>query len=123
MARPARDGVSPPATPLRHEVFIGLQETLIPTKEVARLDAAALEDHSLFRTLRERHGLIPTDSDVEVTAEAADERTATAVDIDVGTSVLRSTSVTYLEGGRPLERTVGWFIGTRYSYRIRQGQT
>jgi GntR family transcriptional regulator len=104
-----------------NEVLIGLQETLIPTKDVPGLDAAALEDQSLFRTLRERHGLIPTDSDVEIKAEAADERTATALDIDVGTSVLRSTSVTYLEGGRPLERTVGWFIGTRYSYRIRQG--
>jgi GntR family transcriptional regulator len=104
-----------------NEVVIGVQETLIPTKDVPGLDASALEGQSLFRTLRERHGLIPTDSDLDITAEAADERTAAALDIDVGTSVLRSTSVTYLEGGRPLERTIGWFIGTRYSYRIRQG--
>ena len=68
-------------------------------------------------------GLIPTDSVVDITAEAADERTAKALDIDAGTSVLRSTSITYLEGGRPLERTIGWFIGTRYSYRIRQGHS
>ena len=42
-----------------NDVLIGLQETLIPTKEVPGLDAAALENESLFRTLRERHGLDP----------------------------------------------------------------
>jgi len=104
------------------DVLIGLQESLIPTKYVPGIDKAAFENESLFRVLRERHGLIPTQSDFEVAAVAADRRIAKLLDIDVGTSVLRSTSVSYLEGGRPLERTIGWFIGSRYSYRIRQGR-
>ena len=105
------------------DVLIGLQESLIPAKYVPGIDRAAFENESLFRVLRERHGLIPTQSDFEVAAVAADRRIAKALDIDVGTSVLRSSSVSYLEGGRPLERTIGWFIGSRYSYRIRQGRT
>jgi GntR family transcriptional regulator len=105
------------------DVLIGLQETLIPAKYVPGIDRAAFENESLFRVLRQRHGLIPTQSDFEVAAVAADRRIAKALDIDVGTSVLRSTSVSYLEGGRPLERTIGWFIGSRYSYRIRQGRS
>ena len=103
------------------DVLIGLQESLIPSKYVPGIDKAAFENESLFRVLRERHGLIPTHSDFEVAAVVADRRIAKALDIDVGTSMLRSTSVSYLEGGRPLERTIGWFIGSRYSYRIRQG--
>jgi GntR family transcriptional regulator len=103
------------------DVLIGLQETLIPTKYVPGIDKSAFENESIFRILRERHGLIPTRSDNDLAAVAADRRVAKALDIDVGTAVLRSTSVSYLEGGRPLERTIGWFIGSRYSYRVRQG--
>jgi GntR family transcriptional regulator len=104
------------------DVLIGLQESLVPAKYVPGIDRAAFENESLFRVLRERHGLIPTQSDFELVAVAADRRIAKLLDIDVGTSVLRSTSVSYLEGGRPLERTIGWFIGSRYSYRIHQGR-
>ena len=101
-------------------VLIGLQETLIPTKFLPGIDRADFEDESIFRVLRERHGLIPIDSDAEVAATVADRRIAKALDIDVGSAILHQTSVTYLDGGRPLERTIGWFIGSRYSYRIRQ---
>jgi GntR family transcriptional regulator len=105
-----------------NDVLIGLQESLIPTKFVPGIDGSVFENESVFRILRERHGLIPTHSDIEIVAVAADRRISKALDIDMGTSMLRSTSVTYLEGGRPLERTIGWFIGSRYSYRIRQGR-
>ena len=102
-------------------VLIGLQETLIPTKYVPGIDRAVFENDSVFRILRERHGLIPVRADIEVEAVASDRRLAKALDIDVGSAILRQTSVNYLEGGRPLERTIGWFIGSRYSYQVRHG--
>ena len=30
--------------------------------------------------------------------------------------------MSYLADDRPLERTMGWFPGTRYFYQIRQGE-
>jgi len=101
-------------------ILIGFQETLIPAKFAAGLSAVSFEDDSLMRILRERHGLIASYSDLEIEAVAADEALATLLDVDEGTPLLRCSSATYLEGGRPLERTIGWFLGTRYSYHVDQ---
>ena len=101
-------------------ILIGVQETLIPAKHAGGLGADSFEDDSLMRVLRERHGLIASYADLEIEAVAADTDVAAALDVDPGTPLLRCTSVTYLEGGRPLERTIGWFLGSRYSYHIDQ---
>lgn len=101
-------------------ILIGFQETLIPAKFAAGLGAVSFEDESLMRILRERHGLIASYADLEIEAVGADAEVAAILDVDAGTPLLRCSSVTYLEGGRPLERTIGWFLGSRYSYHIDQ---
>jgi len=73
-----------------------------------------------MRILRERHGLIASYADLEIEAVGAAAEVAEILDVDVGTPLLRCSSVTYLDGGRPLERTVGWFLGSRHSYKIDQ---
>jgi GntR family transcriptional regulator len=103
-------------------ILIGLQETLIPAKHAPDLKSVDFaKEQSLTRVLRERHGLAATFADLTIEAVPADRPVAAALEITVGSPVLRSTRVSFLDDGRPLERTIGWFLGTRYSYRVRQG--
>jgi GntR family transcriptional regulator len=104
-------------------VLIGLQESLIPAKHTPGLDQVDFTNQSLTRVLRERHGLAATHAELTIEAVAANRATAAALDIELGDPLLRSTRVSYLSDGRPLERTEGWFLRTRYSYHIRQGSS
>ncbi|HVA87263.1 MAG TPA: GntR family transcriptional regulator [Candidatus Saccharimonadales bacterium] len=103
------------------DVLIGLQESLIPARHAPGLDQVDFTNESLTRLLRERHGLAATSADLTIEAMAADRAVAATLDLEPGEPVLRSTRISYLDDGRPLERTIGWFIGTRYSYHVRQG--
>ena len=98
--------------------LIGLQETIIPSRLAPDLLTLDLTDQSLAGILRERHGLSASWTDLTIEAVEADRGTAKALDILPGAALLRATSVTYLVDGRPLERTIGWFPGTRYSYKL-----
>ncbi len=98
--------------------LIGLQETIIASRYAPDLLELDLTDRSLARILRERHGLAASWTDLTIEAVEADKATASALDVLPGTALLRSTSVSFLADGRPLERTVGWFPGTRYSYKL-----
>jgi GntR family transcriptional regulator len=104
-------------------VLIGLQESLIPEKHAPSLGEIDFNIASLTKVLRDLHGLSASYADLTIESVAADRAVAAALDIEVGTPVLRSTRVSFLEDGRPLERTVGWFLGSRYSYHLRQGVT
>lgn len=103
------------------DVLIGLQETVIPTRHAPGLTQIDLTDQSLARTLRERHGLAAAWADLTIEAVVADDTTAGPLEVAPGTPLLRSTSLSFLVDGRPLERTIGWFPGSRYSYQLRQG--
>ena len=102
-------------------VLIGLQESLVPAKHAPGLDEIDFTNQSLSKVLRERHGLAATYAELSIEAVAADQAIANALEIEPGTPVLRSTRISYLDDGRPLERTTGWFLGNRYSYRVQQG--
>lgn len=104
------------------DVLIGLQETLIPTKLAPGLIDVDFTDESLTRVLRERHGLSATYADLTIEAVAADRAVAARLDIELNEPVLRSKRLSYLHDGRPLEQTMGWFLGTRYAYHVRQGE-
>jgi GntR family transcriptional regulator len=103
------------------DLLIGLQETLIPSRLVPGMLDLDLTDQSLARMLRLRHGLVAAWDELTIEAVVADGETSVVLDVAPGSPLLRSTSVTFLDDGRPLERTIGWFPGTRYSYRLRRG--
>jgi GntR family transcriptional regulator len=102
-------------------VLIGLQESLVPSKLAPGLADVDFTTESLSRVLRERHGLAGASADLTIEAVSADRAVAAALDIPPGSPVLRSTRIGYLEDGRLLERTTGWFRSDRYSYHVRQG--
>jgi GntR family transcriptional regulator len=102
-------------------VLIGLQETLVPSRHAPGLLGMDFENASLTTALREQHGLAATYADLSIEAVAANRRLAADLGIEIGDPLLKSTRVSYLDDGRPLEQTVGWYLGGRYSYQIRQG--
>jgi GntR family transcriptional regulator len=102
-------------------VLIGLQESLVPAKHAPGLDDIDFNNQSLSKVLRERHGLSAAYAELSIEAVAAEPTVANALEIEPGTPVLRSTRISFLDDGRPLERTTGWFLGNRYSYRVQQG--
>jgi GntR family transcriptional regulator len=102
-------------------VLIGVQESYIPTKHAPGLLDVDFTDMSLTSVLRDQYALSAAYADLTIEAIAADRSVATDIEIDLGAPVLRSSRITYLEDGRPLEKTIGWFLPTRYSYLFRQG--
>jgi GntR family transcriptional regulator len=104
-------------------VLIGFQESLVPAKLAPGLVEVDFEDESLTRVLRERHGLLAAYADMTIEAVGADRGVAAALDLERGEPVLRTTRISYLDDGRPLERTIGWFLPTRYSFHVRQAAT
>jgi GntR family transcriptional regulator len=106
---------------LANEVLIGLQETFVPSRYCPGLLELDLQNVSLTRILREHYGLSATHADLSIEAAEATPKIASLLDIHSGSALLRSSRVSYLADDRPLERTMGWFPGTRYFYQIRQG--
>lgn len=104
-----------------NDILIGLQESWIPVTLAPALEGTTLEGRSLMQLLRERHGLIASHAAFDIQAVGADRRVAELLGIEPRAPMLQTTNVTYLEGGRPLERTVGWFIGSRYSFQVHRG--
>jgi GntR family transcriptional regulator len=102
-------------------VLIGVQESFIPTKHAPGLLEVDFTDKSLTSILRDRYALSAAYADLTIEAIAADRGVAGEIEIDPGSPVLRSSRISYLEDGRPLEQTIGWFLSTRYSYVFRQG--
>jgi GntR family transcriptional regulator len=102
-------------------VLVGLQDSYIPVTFAPGLAALDLEDKSLSAVLRERHGLVASYAELTIESIEANCELARALGVGEGTALLKSTSLSYLPQGRPLEQTVGWFLGSRYSYRLVRG--
>jgi GntR family transcriptional regulator len=102
-------------------VLIGVQESFIPTKYAPDLLDVDFEDQSLTSILRDRYALAAAYADLTIEAIAADRTVAADIEVDLGAPVLKTSRVSFLEDRRPLEKTVGWFLSTRYSYVFRQG--
>jgi GntR family transcriptional regulator len=80
-----------------------------------------LEGVSLTRVLSGRYGLGATHATLTIEAIEANRKLAEELDVPTGTALLKTTRISYLADGRPLERTRGWFPGSRYSYDVQQG--
>ena len=102
------------------DVLMGLQETVLPTRHAPGLTQSDLTDRSLGRVLRERHGLAAAWADLTIEAVVADTSNSGHLEVAPGDPPAVDLGELLVDG-RPLERTVGWFPGSRYSYQLRQG--
>jgi len=104
------------------EVLIGYQQTVIPASFCPGLTAQQLEGASLNRLVLERYALRATKAELTIDAVQADERLASLLGIDPRSALLRVVRTAYLPDGRPLEKTVGWYPGERFMFRMDQAR-
>lgn len=102
-------------------ILIGLQETYVPARLAPSLLSENMENRSLSKYLRDDCGLLATYAEVTLEAMAATDMLAADLLVAVGSPLLVSSRTSYLTSGRPLEQTTGWFLASRYSYRVTQG--
>jgi GntR family transcriptional regulator len=102
------------------DMLIGMQDSYIPLPFVPGLANFDLENKSLAKVLRD-HGLVATYAELTIETVDASPEIADALHVSRGSSLLKSTRTSFLQEGRPLEQTTGWFLGDRYSYRLIQG--
>jgi len=100
--------------------LIGLQESMIPSRFCPGLSTSNLDDASLTQVLRSRYGLSQARADLTIDAVEASPEQAELLEVASGSALLRSTRITYLPDERPLERTIGWFPGSRYGFIVHQ---
>jgi GntR family transcriptional regulator len=99
------------------DVPVAIQRSVVPLGRVAA-DIATLDfsTASLYSALEER-GATPTHAAYAIEADAADQRTADLLDIDVGSPVLVTTQTTYDQLARPVECGRITYRADRYRFR------
>lgn len=97
---------------------VTLMVNYLPVRLVAGLHEKFLLGESLYRTLEEEYGLMPTRAVDTVEARAATDVEAKRLRIEHWAPVVCVTRVSYLSDERPLEVAVAISRGDRYQYRV-----
>ena len=77
--------------------------------------------HSLFATLREIYGLRLAGSDNVVSAELADDETASLLQLEQPAPLLVREQITYLDSGQPIEFSRTFTHGETSRLQFREG--
>lgn len=99
------------------DVVVGVDHARLPMRLVPGLDSVDLSNESLYEVLAERYQLVATRCDYEVQAQAASERIASLLRLEVGAPVLIGSYTTYDQEERPM--MCGWttFRGDAYVFK------
>ncbi|HVX45717.1 MAG TPA: GntR family transcriptional regulator [Mycobacteriales bacterium] len=89
----------------------------LPLARFRALAKADLTDVSLYRLLRERYGVIPTESDFQVEARPAETRIADLLGIEAAGPVLTVRQQTRDQHGTPVELADTHYRADRYRFR------
>jgi GntR family transcriptional regulator len=100
---------------LLNGIAVGLEETRIPLRIAPELPEGDYSQTSLYDSLR-RSGVVPTRSDYDLQAIAADEPQAHLLGLERGAPLLQARAKTYDQAGRPIELSHGVFRGDRYRF-------
>ena len=102
---------------LLDQVPVALERNRIPVAMAPTLIDVDFANVSLYDVLREECGLVPTVADLSLEAGPADADAVRELDLAHGAPVLLSRSLTYVDGGRPLDLSSSCFRGDRYRFR------
>lgn len=95
---------------------IAVETTYLSTGAVRQLEVDDLAV-SLYAALRERHGLVLDSAEQSVTAVSADDGLAALLDCRRDAPLLLFDRFSRA-GGTPVERTLSWYLGERYSFHV-----
>jgi len=76
------------------------------------------ENHSLYRRLSEKYGIIPTRAEQQVEAVSCHDDHCKLLNIEPGSPVLRNRRITYDQKDRPFEYTQSIYRGDRYIFYV-----
>lgn len=115
----------PPGAPLfeLHRVrFLGdlpivLDESHIPHARVPGIEEVDFTGASLYATLEERYGVIPTRADYVIEAVAATSNEAGLLAVEIGSPLLRANETLYDPQDRPIDIGRMVYRGDRYRFR------
>jgi len=99
---------------------VAVERTAIPVAVApGLLEKTDFTTDSLYRVLREKYGLIPTEAEESVLADTPDMATAAALGIAPTAPVLRFTRLTFDRDGRPFEYVRSAYRGDCFTMRVR----
>lgn len=90
---------------LREDLFPGLID-------------AKLEDHSLYRLLGDRYGIVPTRAEQQIESTSCPTAEARLLGVRKGMPMLHMIRVTYSQDDRPFEHTESYYRGDRYIFHV-----
>jgi GntR family transcriptional regulator len=91
----------------------------VPLVRAEGIQDVSFEDGSLYQVLEEKVGVRAIAAEYAVEAIAADERTASLLDMSAGDPVLLAVQTTYGQGEEPIELCRMHYRGDRYRFRAR----
>ena len=94
-----------------------VQNTCLSLRYAPQIDAVDFEERSLYQVLLEDYGLVPTRCDYTVQAQAASEKVAPLLGVEVGFPVLVGHEVTFDQQDRPI--STGWVTYRGDAYRFK----
>lgn len=97
-------------------------EVHVPRGVAPAVSRAALE-RKAFVQLLEEHGIRIGAADQVVACEAADYEVATALDIAIGTPILKLSRVLYDAAGGAIQLFTAWYRADRFQLRMRLSRT
>lgn len=101
---------------LDHEPVAVMLST-IAVSRAPGLDQVDFSSTSLYDVLADRFDIRPTYADYAVEAQAADERTAPLLNLEVGAPILAAAQTTYDQDGKAVELGRLLYRGDRYRFR------
>lgn len=78
----------------------------------------SLEDHSLYRLLVDKYGIVPTRAEQQIEAMACPAPEARLLGVRKGLPMLHMIRVTYDQEERPFEHTESYYRGDRYIFHV-----
>jgi GntR family transcriptional regulator len=97
-----------------------LEACYLWAEEFGSLQTRSLDRGSLFAALEQEYGIEISYADEDVDATAADLRTASLLDVEVGSPVLRIRQVIYSTSGKSILYVFGLYRSDRHSLLIRR---
>jgi GntR family transcriptional regulator len=104
---------------LLDELPVAVDWSRLPLSRVPGLEATDFETASLYATLQESFGVVPTCADYGLEAGGADEETSSLLGLKPGAPVLVASATTYGQDGRPIDLGRIVYRGDRYRFRTR----
>jgi GntR family transcriptional regulator len=97
-------------------VPIALGRSRISHARVPGIEEVDFRAASLYATIGERWGMVPTRADYAIEAVAADEREANLLELDVGSPLLLARETMYDQHGAPADLAEILYRGDRYRF-------